>query len=544
MWLCGSVPPKKTVARSLPELWVRHAWLAELGGWGIVQTSEFPLRTECFPWSFCTVIGRLVDKKPRVATEERASALLEELAQVRTALARAETQSDERQLALENRDQDVGLMRIQLRARDVRIAALEKEISDLGALTRRNEQSGELQRESAFLTQMRAALAEAEQRSEERRVALESRNQEVGWMRIQLRVRDARIAALDHGVSGADRALARSSEQIDGAKSDTAAFRNDNIPTLTATVAERDASIAALKARQLAESEALAALQSDYARAIANTEVQRQNLDTLEAALVTANARRAEEQAATRAALEARNSMELAIGEQHQRVARLEAELAGVVRDRDASAAAAAAVQTELLEQSARLAKASARASELEGEALDQVHANTALQEDARVSLEIVRALEAALHAAEASVQRLEADLRIKSAHVDEPAETHDNASSTGATHEEFPEGDEPLFIRTDESEVVHVLGPKTTIGRTPDNDVQIDAQYISRHHAIILSGPTDTIIEDLNSTNGLLVNGRRVRRQTLKDGDIVRVGDVPFRFAAPREQATLKARA
>ena len=81
-------------------------------------------------------------------------------------------------------------------------------------------------------------------------------------------------------------------------------------------------------------------------------------------------------------------------------------------------------------------------------------------------------------------------------------------------------------------SEVVHMLGRKTTIGRTPDNDLMIDAKFISRHHAVILAGPTHTIIEDLNRTNGVLVNGRRITRQTLKDSDIVLVGKAQFRFA------------
>jgi len=89
------------------------------------------------------------------------------------------------------------------------------------------------------------------------------------------------------------------------------------------------------------------------------------------------------------------------------------------------------------------------------------------------------------------------------------------------------------LLISTDgDREVVHVLGRKTTVGRTPDNDLQIDAKYISRHHAVILAGPAHAIIEDLNSTNGVLVNGRRITRQTLKDGDAVIIGKTHFRFA------------
>ena len=83
-----------------------------------------------------------------------------------------------------------------------------------------------------------------------------------------------------------------------------------------------------------------------------------------------------------------------------------------------------------------------------------------------------------------------------------------------------------------DGREVVHVLGRKTSIGRTPDNDVQIDAKFVSRHHAVILAGPAQTIIEDLNSTNGVQVNGRRVSRHALKDGDQVAIGRTQYRFA------------
>ena len=98
--------------------------------------------------------------------------------------------------------------------------------------------------------------------------------------------------------------------------------------------------------------------------------------------------------------------------------------------------------------------------------------------------------------------------------------------------HEPAPDGATRLMIRTDgDTEVVHVLGRRTTVGRTPDNDLQIDAKFISRHHAVILAGPAHAIIEDLNSTNGVMVNNRRVTRQPLKDGDTVMIGKTQFRF-------------
>ena len=74
-------------------------------------------------------------------------------------------------------------------------------------------------------------------------------------------------------------------------------------------------------------------------------------------------------------------------------------------------------------------------------------------------------------------------------------------------------------------------LGRRTTIGRTPENDIQIDTTFISRHHAVLLSSPDHCIVEDLNSTNGVLVNGRRVGRQVLRDGDTVTIGKTEFRY-------------
>jgi pSer/pThr/pTyr-binding forkhead associated (FHA) protein len=82
-----------------------------------------------------------------------------------------------------------------------------------------------------------------------------------------------------------------------------------------------------------------------------------------------------------------------------------------------------------------------------------------------------------------------------------------------------------------DEQRVVHLLGRKTTIGRTVDNDLRINEHFISRHHAVILTSATSAIIEDLNSTNGVAINGKRVSRQVLSEGDLVTIGKAEFRF-------------
>lgn len=69
------------------------------------------------------------------------------------------------------------------------------------------------------------------------------------------------------------------------------------------------------------------------------------------------------------------------------------------------------------------------------------------------------------------------------------------------------------------------------TIGRKPDNDVQLDDPTVSAHHAKIVTYFQSSYIQDLDSTNGTFVNGRRVRMHTLHAGDRVNVGKFELMF-------------
>jgi putative secretion ATPase (PEP-CTERM system associated) len=62
-------------------------------------------------------------------------------------------------------------------------------------------------------------------------------------------------------------------------------------------------------------------------------------------------------------------------------------------------------------------------------------------------------------------------------------------------------------------------------IGRTAENDLQVDSKYVSRHHAQIITTLHTSIIEDLNSTNGIYSRKKRVRRRILNDGDVIHIG-------------------
>jgi general secretion pathway protein A len=83
------------------------------------------------------------------------------------------------------------------------------------------------------------------------------------------------------------------------------------------------------------------------------------------------------------------------------------------------------------------------------------------------------------------------------------------------------------LLIATDGRTVQEIplkVG-RLIVGRTTDNDIQIDSRFVSRHHCQVITTPHACVIEDLNSTNGIYVKSKRVRRHYLNDGDVVQIG-------------------
>jgi FHA domain len=110
-----------------------------------------------------------------------------------------------------------------------------------------------------------------------------------------------------------------------------------------------------------------------------------------------------------------------------------------------------------------------------------------------------------------------------------------------GASGSPAPEWS-PELIRIDgDRSISHTLGRRTRIGRAAGCELHIDSSSVSRHHALILAGTREAIIEDLNSTNGVIVNGRKVTRQVLSEGDILTLGDIQFRYVAKPAQSPVK---
>jgi general secretion pathway protein A len=94
------------------------------------------------------------------------------------------------------------------------------------------------------------------------------------------------------------------------------------------------------------------------------------------------------------------------------------------------------------------------------------------------------------------------------------------------APQQRLPVGSLVLSLKGDVVARSMLVPGRFVIGRTPDNDLAIESKFVSRHHAQVITGSEgDSVIEDLNSTNGIIVGGKRVRRHRLAAGDVVSIG-------------------
>jgi len=75
------------------------------------------------------------------------------------------------------------------------------------------------------------------------------------------------------------------------------------------------------------------------------------------------------------------------------------------------------------------------------------------------------------------------------------------------------------------------VKGGRAVIGRSRDCDIQLSDSNVSRRHAELRQEGASYWIVDLGSTNGIEVNGKRVKRAKLRDGDTFTLGSTDVTF-------------
>lgn len=73
----------------------------------------------------------------------------------------------------------------------------------------------------------------------------------------------------------------------------------------------------------------------------------------------------------------------------------------------------------------------------------------------------------------------------------------------------------------------------RITIGRKPENDIQVDNLAVSGFHAAVSREGNDVVLEDLNSTNGTVVNGQVIQKCVLQNFDVVELGKHKLKYLA-----------
>ena len=76
----------------------------------------------------------------------------------------------------------------------------------------------------------------------------------------------------------------------------------------------------------------------------------------------------------------------------------------------------------------------------------------------------------------------------------------------------------------------------RTTIGRRPYNDVVIENLTVSGEHAVLVMVGNQVTVEDLHSTNGTYIDGKAVKQQVLRHGDVMDMGKFKVKFEATVE--------
>jgi chromosome segregation ATPase len=378
--------------------------------------------------------------------------------------------------------------------------------------------SAQLKRGESEITAVRAELAVSKTQAHSYMELLRTRDWRRGFDENLFRDMDAKVGAADADA----KALNIERDRIQG-----------QVTALEAAVAAQKATIDQLQAAAAAQASAAAQQAKDMAQAeqhraewLAKLSVAETEGARLTAELAARDQALAEAQAAVSggaqhlALLESEHAAKMAeletdAKEREEEMTVLMAHLKEARRPIESIEADARRVKEELAVKAAAVAELTEEAEKL------------------RASLERTRG---ALEEREFLIRRLERSESNNAnvlGRIQTSMERLGSAAAPGTALASVPEWS-PELIRIDgDRSITHSLGRRTRIGRAPGCELHIDSSSVSRHHALILAGTREALIEDLNSTNGVILNGRKVTRQVLNDGDIVTIGEIQFRYVA-----------
>lgn len=409
-------------------------------------------------------------------------------------------------LQLEN---ELGAVRAQLATLSAELKASQQQAGALGALAKRNESE---------IRSARADLALSKTQASSYLELLRTRDWRNNFQQNLFRDMDAKVAA-------ADTARATLKAERDQIEAQLASYE--------AKISAQIATIEQLQGAAAAQAGSVA----ERAKRLGEAEQQRVELSTKLAALEADRTRlRSELSSRDQALTEAQAGVATAT----QRITQLQSEHAARIAQLETDAETREQEMTVLM---AHLQEARRPIEIIEGEVkrlkeelVQKGQAINDVTEEAdklRTSLERTRGQ---LEEREFLIRRLERSESNNANVLGRIQTSMERLGSSVATNGNGAQALEwaPELIRMDgDRSISHTLGRRTRIGRAPGCELHIDSSSVSRHHALILAGTREAIIEDLNSTNGVILNGRKVTRQVLNDGDILTLGEIQFRYVA-----------
>ena len=406
-------------------------------------------------------------------------------------------------------EQELSAVRAQLNAVTAELNGSRQENTSLVAQTKRSETE---------MHGIRAELTAAKTQASTQLELLRSRDWRSGFEQNLFRDMDARVGAADAARAALTLERDRMRDQLKTAETMAAAHAATIAQLQSAATAQASSSAQQSKILEQAEQQRL-----EWTTKLATVEADRTRLSTDLAA-------REQSLAETRAALDGHTQRAAAMKAEHAaRLAELEAdaetheqEMTVLMAHLQEARRPIEVIEGEVKKLQDELALKSAAIDELtaEGDKLRAALERTRGQLEEREFL--IRRLERSESNNANVLGRIQTSMeRLGSAVV---------PGVSGAPAAEWS----PELIRIDgDRSISHTLGRRTRIGRAVGCELQVDSSSVSRHHALILAGTREAIIEDLNSTNGVIVNGRKVTRQVLNDGDILTIGEIQFRYVA-----------
>src|SRR5450631_2390742 len=437
------------------------------------------------------------------SVEERIARRNAELAGARAAADLAQARMEEALRESEQHLRESRTLRDTLAARDATIAHVQHSLAE------RDAQLSALQREHAQIVP-----------------SLEERSTAAVQLEADLRTAQARFESVTTDLNGTREAVATLTEKFKRADAELQTTRRD----LNGVKAQAAAHLERLRTREFRRAlDESRALEVDHGPLLSERDGLRRRVTDLGAQLATRDEALAKLQSSS---ADAQRGKDMLLAAEQSR-----ADLALEVLRQRAEAQEREGQMEVLL---AHLQEARRLIGQRNVEVKQPTGESTARPRAMEQLTEENRSLRAALDRTRGALEEREFILRRL-----ERGESND-ASAAGRTQPEGAVAAAPLdcsvdLIRIDGSHnEAHAMSRRTRIGRAPGCELHVDSSSVSRHHALLLTNSRDVIIEDLHSTNGVLVNGRKVTRQLLTDGDILTIGEAQFRLSVkpgPRER-------